>query len=333
MPSIRRSVILSFAQNYTGLLITVPTVMILARFLTPAETGVFSVALAAVNLAHMLRDFGVSAYLVQEKNLTREKLRAAFSITLITAWAIALGMFLLAPVAGRFYNEPGVSNVLGVLAFMFVLIPFGAPAMSVLRRDLSYGALYVINTASAATRSAVSIIMALLGFSYMSLAWGALGGVVALTIAVSFYRFRDTWLMPGFGEWRHVVSFGSKKIVIDVLTQTSRSANSLVVGRMLGFAATGLFSRGEGLINLFQTKIMSSIQSVAFPAFASYHRSGKGVKSLYVRGVSYITAVTWPFYTFAAIMAYPVNWRLSDPSGSRPCRYCGYLRSPRRYDR
>jgi O-antigen/teichoic acid export membrane protein len=85
VPNIRRSLFLSFAQNYTGMLITIPSIMILARFLTPAETGIFSVAMAVTNLTHVLRDFGVGGYLIQEREITREKIRAAFTIALSTA--------------------------------------------------------------------------------------------------------------------------------------------------------------------------------------------------------------------------------------------------------
>jgi O-antigen/teichoic acid export membrane protein len=306
VPNIRRSLVLSFAQNYTGMLITVPSIMILARFLTPAETGIFSVAMAVTNLAHVLRDFGVGGYLIQEREITREKIRAAFTIALATAWTVALLLFLISPFAADFYKEPGVGSVLNVLALNFVLIPLGAPALTLLRREMAYGVLYVINTVSAVARSATSITMAILGFSYMALAWGSLAGVAASTIMVSFYRSSDTWLLPGLSEWRSVLAFGSKKTMIDIMLELNNSANNIVVGRMLGFAATGLLSRGQGLIRLFQSKILSSIKSVAFPAFASYYRSGKGINAFYTKGVCYITAIAWPFYAFAAIMAYPI---------------------------
>jgi O-antigen/teichoic acid export membrane protein len=298
--------VLSFAKNYTSMLIQVPTIMILARFLTPAETGVFSVAMAVTNLAHMLRDFGVADYLIQEHEINKEKIRAAFTITLLMAWIIAAVLFLISPFAGDFYKEAGVSSVLKVLAINFLIIPFGAPALSLLRREMAYGKLYIINTAASAVRSTTSITLAILGFSYMSLAWGSLAGVATEMTIVSVYRSGETWLLPGLSEWRSVLAFGSKKTMIDIMRQLNNSANNLVVGRMLGFTATGLLSRGRGLLGLFQSKVLSSIKSVAFPAFASYYRSGKSINAFYIKGVSYLTAIAWPFYIFVAIMAYPI---------------------------
>lgn len=306
MPSLRKSLVLSFAQQYTGLLITVPAIMVLARYIGPRETGVFSVALGLTNLVHVLRDFGVGAYLIQERDLTREKLRAAFTVTAASAWAIALALFLSGPAIAAFYREPGVNDVMQVLALNFVVIPFGAPAQAVLRREMRYDALYVISTAANFLRAATSIALAVLGFSYMSLAWGSLAGVVTAAIVVAFFRPRDAWLTPGLSEWRSVFSFGTKKVAIDILTQFSANANDLVIGRMIGLAAAGLFSRGAGLINQFNSRFQGAIGGVIYPAFASYSRGGRDANMLFAKSIAYMTAVAWPFYIFAAIMAEPI---------------------------
>ncbi|MEE8332516.1 MAG: oligosaccharide flippase family protein, partial [Alphaproteobacteria bacterium] len=112
MASIRRSLALSFAQKYATMAINIATVMILARLLTPAEIGIFSVGIAMVGLAHTLRDFGVGNYLIQEKELTPDRVRTAFGVTLVIAWIMAGVLIALSgPMAG-FYSEPGVRQVM-----------------------------------------------------------------------------------------------------------------------------------------------------------------------------------------------------------------------------
>lgn len=304
--SVRRSLVLSFAQKYTTLLISVPSIMLLARFLTPAETGIFTVALSFTNIAHMLRDFGVADYLIQERDLNRHKLRTAFTVAWVTAWIMALVIFLFAPAAAQFYKEPGVRNVLGVIALNFLVIPLGAPASSMMRRELAYGALYIKNTAETLARASTSVSLAIAGFSYMSLAWGSLTGIVVGTIVAAILRPRYVFLMPSLRHGRAVFSFGQKMIVIDILRQLAMNGNSIVTGRTLGFAATGLLSRGAGLINLFQSNFQQAISSVAYPTFAQRGREGRDVKKLYAKSIGFVTAVSWPFYVFAAMMAHPI---------------------------
>jgi O-antigen/teichoic acid export membrane protein len=73
--SVRRSLALSFAQRYVATVITFIATLILARLLSPAQIGIFSLCAAFVAIASVVRDFGVSEYLIQERNLDTQKIR------------------------------------------------------------------------------------------------------------------------------------------------------------------------------------------------------------------------------------------------------------------
>jgi len=67
--SVRRSLALSFAQRYVATIITFVSTLILARLLLPAQIGIFSLCAAFVAIASVVRDFGVSEYLIQEASI------------------------------------------------------------------------------------------------------------------------------------------------------------------------------------------------------------------------------------------------------------------------
>jgi len=113
-----------------------------------------------VSISHTLRDFGVSNYLIQEKELTRDRLRTAQGLTVAVGWFLAIALFVLsAPLAG-FYGEPGVEAVLGLLSVNFLVLPFGSVTAALLRRKMRFGILLRANLASAFAQSAVSIWLA-----------------------------------------------------------------------------------------------------------------------------------------------------------------------------
>ena len=68
--------------------------MIMARLLTPKEIGIYSVASAVTGIAQMLRDFGVSNYLVQERELSETESALHMSITLITSWIVGALLYV-----------------------------------------------------------------------------------------------------------------------------------------------------------------------------------------------------------------------------------------------
>ena len=304
--SVRRSLTLSFAEKYAVLLISIVSTMILARLLSPAEIGIFSVSVAVIGIAQMLRDFGVTQYLIVEEDLTRDRIRAAFGVTIAISWTLAAALFAARGAIADFYDEPGLSAALSVLSFNFLLIPFGNPVLSLLRRDMAFGALFWINTGTAVVRETTSVGLAFAGFGFMSLVWGSFASVATTALLATLYRPSQAWVLPGFREWRRVFRFGLPASGTALVTETGISAADLAIGRIQGFAEVGLYSRALGLVNLFHQNIMSAVRWVSLPAFAADSRAGQDVRGNYLKSVSYITAIAWPFYGFLALMAFPV---------------------------
>ena len=145
---IRAAVAASFGSRATAALITLISSMVIARLLTPTETGVYAIGFGFATLLEMLREFGITGYLVQEQHLSGDKIRAAFSVSLLIG--VAAGGLLIAvsqPVAS-YYGQRSLADVLSVLSISFFLLPFSAPSMALLRRELRFTALYRISACS-----------------------------------------------------------------------------------------------------------------------------------------------------------------------------------------
>ena len=90
MASFRRSLALNFASSSGATAIQFLFSLAIARILSPAEIGFYSIAVVLVSIAHVFRDFGVSTYLQREDDLTEDKVRSAIGVAFAVAWAIAL---------------------------------------------------------------------------------------------------------------------------------------------------------------------------------------------------------------------------------------------------
>lgn len=304
--SVRRALVLSFARKYTSLAFNVATVVIVSRLLTPKEIGVFSVAVGLTALAQMLRTFGISEYLVQEKTLTEGMIRTSFTVNLILAWIIAALLFATSWLIAGFYDDPGVGQVLRVLSATFLLTPFGTTAIALLQRDMAFGVLYKIGAAEVAVRSSVTIGLAYAGFSYMSMAWASLAAMVAWIFGCTIWAHEHRARGLSLSEWRRMVPFGINRTVSDVVSQIGMQSANIVVGKMLGLTDAGFYSRGYSVVNIFRDKVVSAISAVAFPAYAAEHRERDAAPQLYLRSLVYLTGVCWPFFAFATFMAYPI---------------------------
>ena len=86
-------------------------------------------------LAQSVRDFGVGQYVIQERELSAGKLRAAFGVSLLVAWLLAAAVLLMASPLSLFYRQPLLRDVLQILALNFALIPFSSVTLPYLRRS------------------------------------------------------------------------------------------------------------------------------------------------------------------------------------------------------
>jgi len=304
--SVRRALSLSFTRTGVNFAFNIATVTIVSRLLTPSEVGVFSVAVALVALVHMLRDFGVTEFIIQEKSLNDDLIRTAFTINLTIAWVLAVSIFASSTLIGYFYGDPGVAQVTRVLSLVFVLMPFGTTTLSCMKREMQFNVLVKIQTAETAVRSTSTIGLAYLGYSYMSMAWASVAAMVVVVAGCALlggpYRVRGL----GLTEWRRVLHFGSYRTVSDIVAQVGAQSANIVVGKMLGMAAAGFYSRGYGIVNIFRTNIVGAIGAVAFPAYAREHREGNAAPWLFRKSLVYLTAISWPFFSFSTLMAYPL---------------------------
>ena len=310
---IRRSLVFSFAERYGTTTIALAGTLLLSRLLTPADFGLFSVAASVVMMVEVVREFGVGHYLVQERALDRAVVRTAFSVSLALSLACAAALAALAGPLAAFYDSPKLATLVPLLAASFLLVPFGMPSSSLLRRDMQFGALAAVGIASALANVGVTAVLAWLGWGATSLAWGSLA--TGLTRAAGGLAWRPClWAFrPGFAEWRRVLAFGgyaSATAIVNVLHDT---LPQLILGRMLGFGPVGLFARATGVCQIPDRLFTNALPGILLPALAEQVRQGVDLKPAYLRALTYATAVQWPVLLCLVVLAEPVVRVLLGP--------------------
>ena len=306
MSRVRKSVFLIFAENYSTLIIQFLSTLILARLLTPAQIGIFSVAAVAVSLAHTVRDFGVGQYIIQENDLTPDRIRAAFGLAIVTAWTVAAALYAISKPFALFYAEPGVEEVMHLLVINFLLLPFSTVPLALWRRELNFVPPYIIKTSGTLVHACTAVGLAYLGFGYMSMAWAAVASIAAISILSNLLRPSNMPWLPGIREYRRVLSFGSMVSTAVVVKELGTGAPDLIIGRVLGMGPVAIFGRAMGLVQLFERYICSAAKGVILPHFSAAHREGRTLKAGYLQALGMITGLAWPFYGFLALMAYPI---------------------------
>ncbi|HEX5958491.1 MAG TPA: oligosaccharide flippase family protein, partial [Hyphomicrobiaceae bacterium] len=252
------------------------------------------------------REFTSCVFLIQQKDLAREEVQGAFTLMLGMSAAIAAVLAAGAPSIAAFYAEPRLVPFLRVAAVAILLDVAAAPLMAIMRRDMQFATIAVLNIANVAVFAVVTVTLAVLGFSHMSFAWGwaaSTGAQSALAICLrpSLWVFR-----PVLPHWGGMLKFGVYNGLNVLLYRVYETIPTMVFGRVLSLDAVGLYNRALLVCQLPDKIVLGGAVPVILPALAAEVRAGGDLGKSYVRAVSYITAVQWPALIVLAVLAHPV---------------------------
>ena len=304
--SVRTSLLYSLVSRYSGLVIGLVQMVVIARLLAPEEVGIFITGSAILALLFVLVEFGLLSYIIQEKELTLERLRTAVGLCVITCLIGIAGLLTAVWAIPDVWWDPKLKQVLLLLAASILVQPIILPITAMLQRDLRFDVLFVIGLVRSLVLAGSSIILAWLGFSYLSLAIGQLlEALVGAAVAV-LLGWRYAWVLPRFAGIRGLLRFGSLYAAIGGIKQVADTGIKLAVSNLLGYGAVGTFSRSERLVNLGDRLLFRGAAPVVLPILAREVREGRSLAPLYLAKISYLTVLSWPSYALTALFAEPI---------------------------
>lgn len=307
MNSVHRSIFFSAVERYAGLGLFFVSTAVLSRLLSPSEFGTYAVvnALTAVITASF-QEFGGANYLIQKRELSQGSIRTAFTITLGLSAIIGAILYLSASALSVFFEQDSLTPGMKVAALNFLLMPFAGTISALFRRDMDFGKLAICNLIAGSTGTLVSIILAILHFSYMAPIWGGLATNLTLTlIFMAWYRNFGSF-RPSLSEYRDVIRFGLYSSGISVINVFYSLAPQIFLAKTLDFASVGLYSRATNVTQVFDKLVMQVLNPVIMPAISAQRNAEADLKRVYLDAIQLLSVVQWPFLIFIAVMARPI---------------------------
>ncbi len=304
--SVRGAAVWAMAGQYLSFAIQFLTSVIISRFfLTPAEVGLFSVALAAALIASVLQDFGLSRYVAGLPRIGPKDIARCSSVALAFSFVVAGIIAAAAWPMAQAYHEPAMAPILLIIAASYLFIPFAVVPMALLGRTMSFKGHFTINVGGAVPQGVVALALAAAGFSAFALAWATLANGAARGIIAQLLRPALPWPLR-FGGIRPIVHTGSRLTTLYGIGALGSRTPDMVVGKILGLLAVGLYSRAASLSDQFRMLISGAIGSVFYPAFARIRDRGEPLGPAYLRVCAGYSAVVWPGMAGLALAAEPI---------------------------
>ena len=293
----------TFAGIVLRTLITLASTAALARLLTPSDFGLLAMATVVTELVALFGGFGLSNILIQQRVITRLQVDTVFWSAAGVGIALAMLTFFVSFLAGWFFSDPHVGEMLRLLCLGFAVGGLGTVQDALLVRRLRFRTQFLIETTVVAARSLAAITAAALGLGAWSLVVGSLSGTVIsvlLVWAVAPYiprpRFHGRYLLR---TWRTSGSYLGNGLLYYV----NMNSDLALVGRFLGADALGYYQNARSLTDEIRGRIAMPLQRVLFPAFSTLQGDRDWLQRSVVRAGSLLAAVVVPIGVGIAAVA------------------------------
>ncbi len=274
---------------------------VLARLLTPADFGLIAMVTAIVGFVAMFKDAGLSMATVQRAEVNHAQVSTLFWINVALSVLVMLVVAALAPLIAAFYSEPRLVWITLALATTMVFGGLTVQHQALLKRQMRFKALSVIQIVSMAGGIAIAIVMAWQGFGYWALVGNA-AGMAAINAAMVWMlcSWRPGLPKRGAGTMS-MLRFGGNLTGFSFLNYITRNIDNIAVGAVLGASTLGLYSKAYNLLMLPIRQINGPVGMVAIPTLSRLQNDPRKFKKYYLAAIAAIASVTFPIVVFLAV--------------------------------
>lgn len=277
-----------------GQLVSWAITIFVIRLLAPSDYGLLAMAAIFVSFLTLMTELGLEPAMVQSKTLEEGNIRNIFGLLLMIDGSLCALLFLAAPSAASFFNEPRLIEILRVLAFQFILMAFTTIPSAMLRRRMNFKLQSIVELTATIVSGVTTLGLALAGKGVWALVLGNLAGALALMIAsnIAIPSFRLPRLsMAGTHD---LLRFGGNVTFTRIIWFIYTQADIFIASKLLGKEAVGIYSVSMHLASLPSQKLSAVINQVAFPAFAQIQSDPQRVASNVLLALRVICFITFP---------------------------------------
>lgn len=292
----------------------------LARLLSPREFGLLAMLTIITQFVAANSDAGFEDALVQKRELTEAHRSSVFWAMLLLGVVLMLGLIASASWLAAFYAVPQLRTLARVLSPLLLLGAADTVPRALLARRLDFRLPAALGCIAAAVAGTCAVTLAWLGFGVFSLA----AQLLITSVVETLLLFRVCDWRPRFelriAALHDLLGFSAYRPMARTLGYWARNLDQLLIGKLLGSEALGLYARAYGLARFPVVYVSRSIVGVMFPSLALIQDDAERVRTVFLRTTGAVALATFPLCVGLCIAAEPLvvgvlgaQWRETVP--------------------
>lgn len=299
-------VLWSFAGQFSVQGIQFLVSIVLARLLSPDDYGMIGMLAIFLAISQVFIDGGFSSALIQRKECDDTTYSTVFYINVgisIICYGI---LFVAAPFIASFYGQPILKDIARVSSLSLIIGALSATNTVQLTKRIDFKTQSKINVLSAILSGITGIVMAYSGFGVWALvAQSASLALFKLIMTVMSVRWFPSLVFSGT-IFKELFSFGSKLVVVSLISSVYTNIRSLIIGKRFSPADLGQYTTANKFATMAGTSLSGVLYNVSFPVLSKVQDDDAVLLDAYKRFLSVSAFAIFPLMMLLAGIAEPL---------------------------
>jgi O-antigen/teichoic acid export membrane protein len=277
--------------------------LVLARLLLPEDFGLVAMVMAITRFAQQFRDFGLSAATIQKEEITHPQVSTLFWFNAGLSACITLLAMGLSPLIATFYGDGRLTWIAVVLSLMFLLSGLAVQHQALLRRQMRFRALMIVDIVAQLFGFAVAVVGAMIGMRHWALVVAKLAAPLAILVGVwTACGWRPGAPRRGTGV-RPLLAFGGNLTGFNVINYFARNLDKILIGRAFGSIVLGIYDKAYSLLMMPIANIRGPVNAVSIPALSRLQDDPQRYRRYYCKVMTLIAFLSMPLMAFCFVVA------------------------------
>jgi PST family polysaccharide transporter len=270
--------------------------IIIARILMPKDFGIMAIVMMLIGYSNLLTNFGLGEAVIQKNIRDKKTINTIFTFDLSISILLAIMFYTSAEFIADYFNTPEVKAVVKTMSVIFILTSFNVLPLAILRRDLDFKAVSILEMGKLVLMSVVTLILAINQYGYWALVYGQIIAISIFTIALCIKAGWVPRLYYNHSSFRDVYNFGVWTFIRAQLVFFGQHFDRFIVGKWFGAMNLGFYDKAITLSRTPYESITKNINSVMYSSFSALKKEKEKIKSQYAKSMLIISYINIPMY-------------------------------------
>lgn len=280
--------------KYSGIVISLVVMAILARLLCPDDFGTVAIATVFINFFSIFTNIGISSAIVQNKELTQQDINKIYMFTIWMGVILSVLFFLSTGFIADYYQDNRLIPICQFLSVNLFFASAGTVPNTLFFKDKDFKFIAWRTFIIQIVVGAFAIIAAWKGAGlYTLLIQPILSSALIFFISLRKYpqKFLWTW---GIDSLKKIWTYSMYQFLFNVMSYFIRNLDKMLIGKHIGMAPLGYYEKSYRLMSLPIQNITYVITPVLHPILSDYQKEKDKLATINERIVRLLAFIGFP---------------------------------------